>query len=209
MKKIIIGIIIGGIIFTLGGVVATTAISSNQVTYQNKTVGSALDELYNSAVEGKEVIAAAITNKGISTTSNDTYDVMAANINSIDTDHSELNQKISSLESKHTSDIASLTGSISNINQILNNQNYIEKVIDVKFSGYWALVTNEQLGVENASQYVWNIVPAGYWAYFPFIYGYSNGLMLRCWQLNAVSGGQVNLYSEGTISISFKGIKIK
>ena len=119
MKKIILGFILGGIVFTLGGVVATTAISSTNVTYQNKTVNNALDELYNEAITGKELVAAAITNKGITTTSNDTYEVMASNINNIDTDHTEINQKISNLESKHNSDIASLTGSISNLNQSL------------------------------------------------------------------------------------------
>ena len=83
MKNIIIGIIIGGIVFTLGGVVATTAISSTNVTYQNKTVNSALNELYNEATTGKELVAAAITNKGITTTSSDTYETMATNINNI------------------------------------------------------------------------------------------------------------------------------
>ena len=121
MKNIIIGIIIGGIIFTLGGVVAVTTISSKNVIYQNKTVNSALDELYDEATTGKELVAAAITNKGISTTSTDTYETMATNINSIDTDHTEINQKISNLESKHNTDIASLTGSISNLNQSLTN----------------------------------------------------------------------------------------
>ncbi len=116
MKNIIIGIIIGGIIFTLGGVVAATTISSKNVTYQNKTVNSALDELYDEATTGKELVAAAITNKGISTTSTDTYQTMATNINNIDTNHTEINQKLSNLESKHNTDIASLTGSISNLN---------------------------------------------------------------------------------------------
>ena len=123
MKKIILGFILGGIVFTLGGVVATTAISSTNVTYQNKTVNSALDELYDEAVTGKELVAAAITNKGVSTTSTDTYQTMANKINNIDTDHSELSQKISNLESKHNTDIASLTGSISNLNQNLLNIN--------------------------------------------------------------------------------------
>ena len=56
MKKIILGFILGGIVFTLGGVVATTAISSTNVTYQDKTVNSALDELYNEATTGKELV---------------------------------------------------------------------------------------------------------------------------------------------------------
>ncbi len=119
MKKMIIGIMIGVIISGTVGVLASTIISSTNVTYQNKTVNNALDELYNEAVTGKELVAAAITNKGISTTSNDTYETMATNINNIDTNHTELNQKMNSLESKHNSDIASITGSISSINQIV------------------------------------------------------------------------------------------
>ena len=129
MKKIILGFILGGIVFTLGGVVATTAISSTNVTYQNKTVNSALNELYNEATTGKELVAAAITNKGITTTSNDTYETMANNINSIDTDHTEINQKINNLESKHNSDVASLTGSISNLNQSLTNIFMFNKIL--------------------------------------------------------------------------------
>ena len=65
MKKMLISFILGGVVITLGGVVATTAISSTNVTYQNKTVNNALDELYNEAITGKELVAAAITNKGI------------------------------------------------------------------------------------------------------------------------------------------------
>ena len=121
MKKMIIGIIIGGIIFGVIGVVASTMISSKNVTYQNKTVNSALDELYNEATTGKELVAAAITNKGITTTSSDTYETMANNINSIDNDHTKINQKINNLESKHNSDVTSLTGSISNLNQSLTD----------------------------------------------------------------------------------------
>ncbi|MBD9085346.1 hypothetical protein EGP64_01610, partial [bacterium] len=47
MKKIILGIIIGVIISGTVGVLASTIISSTIVTYQNKTVNNALDELYD------------------------------------------------------------------------------------------------------------------------------------------------------------------
>ncbi len=83
MKKTIIGIIIGGMIFGAIGVIAATTISSKNVTYQDKTVNNALDELYNEATTGKELVAAAITNKGIATTASDTYETMATNINSL------------------------------------------------------------------------------------------------------------------------------
>ena len=85
MKNIIIGIIIGGIIFGTIGVVASTTISSENVTYQDKTVNSSLNELYNEVVTGKELVASSITNKGITTTSSDSYATMAANINKITT----------------------------------------------------------------------------------------------------------------------------
>ncbi|MBD9085812.1 hypothetical protein EGP64_03985 [bacterium] len=87
MKKMIIGIIIGVIIGVIIsgtiGVLASTIISSTNVTNQNKTVNIALDELYNEAITGKELVAAAITNKGITTTSSDTYETMAKNIDQI------------------------------------------------------------------------------------------------------------------------------
>ena len=122
IKNNLIGIIIGIIISGTVGVIAATTISSKNVTYQNKTVNNALDELYDEATTGKELVAAAITNKGVTTTSNDTYETMAANINSIDTDHTKINQKLNNLESKHNSDITSLTGSISNLNQSLTTK---------------------------------------------------------------------------------------
>ena len=125
MKNIIIGIIIGGIVFGVIGIVASTMISSKNVTYQNKTVNSALDELYNEATTGKELVAAAITNKGITTASTDTYETMATNINNIDIDHTEIIGKISNLESKHNSYVSSLTSSINSINQSLSSFNKV------------------------------------------------------------------------------------
>ena len=119
MKKMIIGIMIGVIISGTVGVIAATIVSSKNVTYQNKTVNNALDELYNEASTGKELVAAAITNKGITTTSADTYETMATNISSIDTDHTEINQKINNLESKHNSDITSINNSIDSVKRNL------------------------------------------------------------------------------------------
>ncbi len=90
MKKILIGFILGGIVFTLGGVLASTIVSSTNVIYQDKTVGGALDELYNDSSRGKELIASAISKKGITTTSTDTFEVMANNINQISCTLSDL-----------------------------------------------------------------------------------------------------------------------
>ena len=54
MKKIIVGIIIGVIISGTIGVLASTIISSSNVTYQNKTVKESLDELYSKATKYRE-----------------------------------------------------------------------------------------------------------------------------------------------------------
>ena len=137
MKKIILGFILGVIISGTVGVLASTIISSNNVTYQSKTLNTALDELYNEATTGKELIAAAITNKGITTTSADTYETIATNISSIDTDHTEINQKLNNLESKHNSDIASLTGSISRTNQNLTGNNDNLSLADSNCSAWY------------------------------------------------------------------------
>ena len=48
MKKIIIGIMVGIIISCTVGVLAASIVPSSIVTYQNKTVNNALDELYDS-----------------------------------------------------------------------------------------------------------------------------------------------------------------
>ena len=48
MKKIIIGIIVGLIISCTVGVLAASIVPSTIVTYQNKTLNTALDELYDS-----------------------------------------------------------------------------------------------------------------------------------------------------------------
>ena len=148
MKKIILGIIIGVIISGTVGVIAATIVPSTIVTYQNKTVNNALDELYNEAITGKELVAAAITNKGVSTTSTDTYETMATNISSIDTDHTEINQKINNLESKHNSDIASITGIISNLNQNVLNIELIWENANPKSSfGKQTIIMNKEYDI--------------------------------------------------------------
>ena len=54
MKKIILGFILGVIISGTIGVLASTIISSTNVTYQNKTVKESLDELYSKATKYRE-----------------------------------------------------------------------------------------------------------------------------------------------------------
>ena len=73
MKNIIIGIIIGGIVFTLGVVIAATTISSKNVTYQNTTVNNALDELYIERTISKTYDASAWTssNDNVNAVGND------------------------------------------------------------------------------------------------------------------------------------------
>ena len=66
--------------------------SASNVSYDNVSSGmssdnvqDAIDELFTSASNGKELIADAITGMGVSTSANDTYATMAGNIEKIET----------------------------------------------------------------------------------------------------------------------------
>ena len=66
--------------------------SASNVSYNNGSSGmssdnvqDAIDELFTSASNGKELIADAITGMGVSTSANDTYATMAGNIEKIET----------------------------------------------------------------------------------------------------------------------------
>ena len=64
---------------------AQTISFTSSVGATGTNVQQAIDELFTSASNGKELIADAITGKGISTSANDTYATMAGNIEKIET----------------------------------------------------------------------------------------------------------------------------
>ena len=57
----------------------------NTLNTTNKTIVGAINELFQNVSSGKELIAMAITDKGVVTSSDDTFQTMADNINSIST----------------------------------------------------------------------------------------------------------------------------
>lgn len=63
---------------------ALSSTSTNPV--QNKAVNEAIDELKKSVSDGKTKVANAITDKGVKTATDATFDVMAKNISKIDTE---------------------------------------------------------------------------------------------------------------------------
>ena len=79
----------GAIDTTIGG--TTVDISNYQTKTDNslettdKTIVGAINELFQNVSSGKELIATAITDKGVTTSSDDTFQTMADNINSIST----------------------------------------------------------------------------------------------------------------------------
>ena len=81
MKKIILGFILGVTISGTVGVLASTIISSTNVTYQDKTVNNALDELYDNVKNGKENIADTLTKLNINTEKNASFSILVTNIN--------------------------------------------------------------------------------------------------------------------------------
>ena len=83
-NNLVFGIIIGVILSVgINVVIANTMITSEQVTYNETTVKSKLDEFVSITNTGKSQIATAITSKGVATDSSDSFETMAANINSI------------------------------------------------------------------------------------------------------------------------------
>ena len=72
-----------------------SAISENPV--QNKVITAKLNEVFQSVSDGKSKIAAAITDKGINTAADATFNTMANNISKIETGSSiqKDNMKIS------------------------------------------------------------------------------------------------------------------
>lgn len=76
-----------------GGIIGQQPVlEANGIAYNNSQTSSiitgdnvqtAIDQLFTSVSNGKNKIASAITDKGISTSSNDSFDVMAGNIGKI------------------------------------------------------------------------------------------------------------------------------
>jgi tRNA U38,U39,U40 pseudouridine synthase TruA len=64
----------------------TTAVYDNTTSGATATnVQDAIDEVFQSVSNGKTLIAAAITDKGVPTAASDSFSTMATNIRSIDT----------------------------------------------------------------------------------------------------------------------------
>lgn len=70
----------------LGGVYVDTELSGeSENPIQNKIIKQRLDEVFTSVSSGKQLVASAITDKGVSTEDDATFQVMANNINDIAT----------------------------------------------------------------------------------------------------------------------------
>ncbi len=70
----------------LGGVYVDTELSGeSENPIQNKIIKQRLDEVFQSVSNGKRLVASAITDKGVSTEDDATFQVMANNINDIAT----------------------------------------------------------------------------------------------------------------------------
>ena len=93
--------------------------------YYNDVYYNDLEDCFQSASNGKSTIAAAITGKGISTSSNATYATMAANINKIS---SASNLKFTVGFNGHNSNFSSTTP--------FKYTNNTYKYLKIEYSGY-------------------------------------------------------------------------
>lgn len=93
IKDLMIGFIIGGILFGIIGVSAAAKLEAIGVTYENEAtsatnVEEALDELITKANEiqaGRSLIANTLTSEGVTTSGTDSWNTMATNINALAT----------------------------------------------------------------------------------------------------------------------------
>lgn len=92
--------------------------TSSIITGDN--VQEAIDQLFTSVSNGKSLVAGAITDKGISTSENATFQQMATNIGQIETD---INFNIESFSYRASSmGVTYYTNSIYNLNASLNSE---------------------------------------------------------------------------------------
>lgn len=92
--------------------------TSSIITGDN--VQEAIDQLFTSVSNGKSLVAGAITDKGVSTSANATFQQMATNIGQIETD---INFNIKSFSYRASSRGASYyTNNISDLNASLNSE---------------------------------------------------------------------------------------
>ena len=89
MTDVITKVAIGWVEYPFAGWGAEVA--AEDVSYDNTTSGmtadnvqDAIDEVFQSVSNGKELIADAITDKGVSTSATDSFSTMAGNIESLE-----------------------------------------------------------------------------------------------------------------------------
>ena len=79
-----------GVLSALGGGGGSTITVDSELSLdstnpvQNKVITEKLNEVFQSVSDGKSKVAAAITDKGVNTAADDTFDIMAENIKKID-----------------------------------------------------------------------------------------------------------------------------
>ena len=122
----------------------TGQIPASQVSYSNSSTSSiitsnqvqgAIDQLFTSVSNGKSLIAGAITDKGVSTSANDSFSTMASNIGSIQTGANPSNIDMSFVPATNRSSSAGTLGRL-----FVENQ-YIETGY-IYFMGFTVVTTS-------------------------------------------------------------------
>ena len=125
-----------------GAILSQTPTASN-VAYNNSQTSSiitgsnvqqAIDQLFTSVSNGKQQIASAITDKGVSTSANDSFATMATNIRAIPT--------VRTYGEREIGEIVSLTHNGIKSNFIVINQGVPSSLYDDSCDGTWLLSEN-------------------------------------------------------------------
>ncbi|MGN0992786.1 MAG: hypothetical protein ACI4PE_02495, partial [Bacilli bacterium] len=81
-KKIVFSFILGMIVSGMS-IYAAVSLTSDKVGYNDTTVKDSLDSLFTEAVNGKNSITTALSNKGFNVNNNSTYSEIVNGINEL------------------------------------------------------------------------------------------------------------------------------
>ena len=137
----------------------TNAIGTEELSTTAKTLKGAINEVFQSVSSGKTLIASAITDKGVSTSNNDTFQTMANNIKSISTGTQEVNYTFDTVAEMKSDSSPFVEGDIIKVNGYYSTGDLVESTLKYRVMTYdnWLLSLPEDMRYASYS--------SGWWGY--------------------------------------------
>lgn len=117
--------------------------------------------------------------------------------------------EVGSAASEITNEYSTSTGLGYSANYVNNLVETIQIQSTIEFTSYQSIITNNTLGVDDCTDYIWYVQATGQsWEYMPIISQVtSSQILLRCWKLNGTGSANVSLLNSASILLLITGIK--